>query len=104
MQGTQNRENSVQERVIVHILNYFDNQPEVLPAEATSQNSEKNHRVTKSVPGLVLTMNNATMEGWLGLSSSTSSCTKCRAVYKIFDLVGHFVLASQGLLGHCTFV
>ena len=28
----------------------------------------------------------------------------CRAMYKVFDLVGHFVLASQGLLGHCTFV
>ena len=24
--------------------------------------------------------------------------------YKVYDLVGHFVLASQGLLGHCTFV
>ena len=29
---------------------------------------------------------------------------ECRAVYKVFDLIGHFVLASQGLLGHCTFV
>ena len=27
-----------------------------------------------------------------------------RAIYKVFDLVGHFVLATQGLLGHCTFV
>ena len=26
-----------------------------------------------------------------------------RAIYKVFDLIGHFVLASQGLLGHCTF-
>ena len=23
---------------------------------------------------------------------------------KICDLIGHFVLASQGLLGHCTYV
>ena len=23
---------------------------------------------------------------------------------KVCDLIGHFVLASQGLLGHCTFV
>ena len=27
-----------------------------------------------------------------------------RAIYKVFDLVRHFVLATQGLLGRCTFV
>ena len=27
-----------------------------------------------------------------------------RAIYKVFDLVRHFVLAIQGLLGRCTFV
>ena len=30
--------------------------------------------------------------------------TILRAIYKVCDLIGHFVLASQGLLGHCTFV
>ena len=27
-----------------------------------------------------------------------------RAVYKVFNLIGHFVRVSQGLLGRCTFV
>ena len=27
-----------------------------------------------------------------------------RAMYRVCDLVGHSVLASQGLLGHCTFI
>ena len=27
-----------------------------------------------------------------------------RAIYIVFDLAGHFVLATQGLLGHCTLV
>ena len=30
--------------------------------------------------------------------------TRAIYMYKVFDLVGHFVLATQGLLGHCTFV
>ena len=34
----------------------------------------------------------------------TSKVDMYRAIYKVCDLIGHFVLASQGLLGHCTFV
>ena len=30
--------------------------------------------------------------------------THCRPIYKVFNLVGHFVLAIQGLLDCCTFV
>ena len=28
-------------------------------------------------------------------------CQSLRDIYKVCDLIGHFVLASQGLLGHC---
>ena len=37
-------------------------------------------------------------------SSYTYTVEPGRAIYKVCDLIGHFILASQGLLGHCTFV
>ena len=36
--------------------------------------------------------------------SAGSGHTCSRAIYKVFNLVRHFVLAMQGLLGRCTFI
>ena len=44
-------------------------------------------------------------EGDCGLLGTNNYAgTLVRGIYKVFDLVGHFILAIQGLLGRCTFV
>ena len=38
------------------------------------------------------------------ITSVLTSACKTYSTAELYDLIGHFVLASQGLLGHCTFV